>query len=194
MHPYLCLDRREDRHMFRRKPPCLVLSALVLSCVSPGGCARRPPPEPGRYHSKEKGFSIRLPKEWERREGIMGTTVIALSPQEGPADQFRENVNVFVEELPRTISLEEYSTLSLANLRKLMTDFQELGTGEAVIGKATAVRRISSYRMGQFSLKALAYSLVKGRRAYVITCSSEAEQFDTYLGKFEDIAESFRLE
>ena len=180
--------------MLGKRFAIVAVSTPVLCFLAQSGCARKSPPEPGRYYSKEKGFSIRLPKEWERKEGFMGTTIMGLSPQEGPADEFRENVNVFVEELPKALSLEEYSSLSLANLRKLMTDFQEHETSQTTVGDAGASRLVSSHRMGQYDLKVLVYWLIKARRAYVITCSAEREQFDAYLGKFEDIVKSFRFE
>ena len=177
--------------MFRKQFAVLAISALMVFGLALNGCSRR---EAGRYYSKDKGFSIRFPDKWETKEGFMGTTILAVSAQEGPADTFRENVNVYVEELPRVYSLEEYWQLSLTNLRKLMTDFKEYDSGKATIGGEEATWLIYSFRMGTVKTKVIVYALVKGRRGYVITCSAGPDKFDEYKTTLEEIAESFKFE
>lgn len=164
---------------------------MVIFGLGLNGCA---PKEPDRYYNKDEGFSIKLPNEWEKKEGFMGTTIVTWSPQESSADQFRENVNVAVEELPKALSLEEYFQLSLANLSKLMTDFQEHEKGQLSIDNNDAKWLIYSHRMGTVKLKVLVYMLVKGRRGYAIVCSAAPEQFLKYRDKFEEIVQSFKFE
>jgi len=168
-----------------------VLAAVIVIGLASTGCARR---EPGRYYNKEKGFSIRFPDQWEKKEGLMGTAVAALSPQQDPADDFRENVNVVVEDMPKALGLEEYFQANLANMGRLMTDYREVERGELTVYKNDARWLVYSHSMGLVETKVLAYILVRGSRGYVITCSAAPDQFPEYRAQFEEIGRSFRFE
>ncbi len=168
------------------------LTILALLGVSLSACS--PSQEPGRFYDEGKRFSIKFPQDWETKKGGMGTVVMAFSPQEGPADGFRENVNVVVEELPRAISLQEYTELSLVNMRKLLTDFQMQESGDTSIGPNSAKWYIYSHRSGSVKATVLQYFLVKDRRAYVISTAAEPGQFSRYKPRFEEIAQTFRVQ
>ena len=172
----------------------LGLAFSILTFPAIGGCGRKAPPEPRRYCSREKGFSLKLPENWERKEGLMGTTIVALSPKEGPGDGFRENINVYVEDLPKAISVEEYAEITLANMRKIMTDLAEEDKGAVETGGASCYRLVYAHRMGQLDIKVLQYLAVKGRRGYAITCSAAPDSFLDYSDAFEDVVASFRFE
>lgn len=180
--------------MSRRQPELLfvlMLIGLIFFTLSLSACSPR---EPGRHYITKKGFSIKTPENWETKEELMGMAFVTLSPQEGPADDFRENVNIIVEDLPRTLSLEEYYELSLANVRQLLTEFEEYESGQSSINGCDTKWLVYSHRMGIFNIKVLVYSLIKGRRAYVITCSAAHDQFSIYRPQFEGIAGTFRFE
>ncbi len=169
-------------------------SLLLIFCLSwivLNGCDSK---EPGRYYNDKENFSIVFPESWERQEGVMGTAVMALSQKEDPTDQFRENVNVVAEPLPRSMAVQEYYQLSASNMSRMMTDFQQVEQGELSLDEKDARWMVSTYRMGTINLKAMAYFLVKERRGFVITCSAAPDQFARYRKTFEQIAESFRLE
>ena len=105
----------------------IIMVIIILFGFGLNGCSQK---EPGRYYIKDEGFSIKFPDKWEIKEGFMGTAVLALSQQEGPADIFQENVNVVVEQLAGKSSIEEYLQINLTNMRKLLTDFEEYKKGE----------------------------------------------------------------
>jgi serine/threonine-protein kinase len=149
--------------------------------------------ELSKYYNKDKGFSINLPSMWEVKEGFMGTTVLALSPQENPSDQFRENINVVVAELPKKVALEDYVQANVTNMSRLLTDFQVHEKGQLILSNTDARWVIYSHRMGTLNIKVLVYVLVQGRRGYVITCSAAPEQFPKYKSKFEEIVQSFKF-
>jgi hypothetical protein len=163
------------------------LSALLAGCSSGS-------PEPGRYYKKEDGFSIRFPEDWERKENVMGTVVIALSPAQGADDAFRENVNVTVETLPSPMTLDEYFNLSMVNLGKLLTEARKPEVADARIGGEAAKRVVYQTTMGQIGVKGMLYVAVKGNRGYALTCSATPDSFDAYKARFEEIAGTFRFE
>ncbi len=171
------------------RPLLSVVLVVVLGVVAGCGTHR----EPGRYYGDD-GFSICFPEAWEQKEGFMGTTVMATSPMETATDEFRENVNVVLESVPRGTALPDYFSLSLGNMRKMMTDFEKHEEGEATLDGQPAKWMVYSFRMGEVNLKTLVYFTVRGKRAYVITATASPETFDQYRPKFEEIIETWRFE
>ena len=179
--------------MARKRFVGLSVLGLAFLSASLAGCSSGES-EPGRYYKKADGFSIRFPAEWEQKENVMGTVVIALSPAEGEADAFRENVNVVVETLPTPMDLGKYLELSMANLKKLLAVGQAPEVSEATLGGEKAKRVVYQMTMGQISVKSTLYVAVMGRRGYAITCSATPDSFDAYQEPFEKIVETFRFE
>ena len=169
-----------------------VLGFAFLS-ASLAGCSGKSP-EPGRYYKKQEGFSIRFPAEWEQKENVMGTAVMALSPAEGAGDTFRENVNVTVEALPTPMDLEKYFELSLLNLKKLLDGGQPPEVSDATLGGEKAKRVIYQTTMGQIGVKGMLYVAVKGNRGYALTCSATPDSFDAFRPTFDEIVGTFRFE
>jgi hypothetical protein len=171
----------------------LAVLGLAFLSASLAGCSSGSP-EPGRYYKKQEGFSIRFPAEWEQKENVMGSVVIALSPAEGADDAFRENVNVTVEALPSPMTLDEYFNLSMANLKNLLSEGQEPEVSDATLGGEKAKRFVCQMTMGQINVKSTVYVAVKGTRGYLLTCSATPDSFDAYKARFEKIAGTFRFE
>jgi len=146
-----------------------------------------------RHQVEGRGFSLACPQEWETR-AVMAAAIVLLSPQEGPADTFRENVNVVIEKLPAKMSLNDYQRGSMNTLRRILTDFKIHEQSAVTIGGAEARRLVYSHRMGMVKIKVLVDILVRERRGYSITCSAAPEQFDEFRGRFEEIVQSFRFE
>ncbi len=147
-----------------------------------------------RYHNKAKGFSIEFPKAWKKKEKVAGTEVLALSPLEGVADIFAENVVVGIEQLPLAVSLKQYYQLTLKNTPPLLKDFKLLKSGNATINQRDAKWFTFSHKLEGIKSKALAYMLVRDLRAYVIICTATPNTFAKYKPKFEAIANTFKLE
>jgi len=177
----------------RKRFVALAVLGLAFLPVSLAGCSSGEP-EPGRCYKKQDGFSIRFPAEWEQKENVMGTAVMALSPAEGEADTFRENVNVTVEKLQSPMDLEKYLELSMANLKKLLAAGQAPEVSDATLGGEKAKRVVYQTTMGPIGVKGALYVAVKGRRGYALTCSATPDSFDAYKARFEEIAGTFRFE
>jgi len=171
----------------------LAVLGLAFLSASLAGCSSGSP-EPGRYYKKQEGFSIRFPAEWEQKENVMGTVVIALSPAEGEADTFQENVNVVVEALPAPMDLEKYLELGMANLKNLLSAGQEPEVSDTTLGGEKAKRVVYQTTMGQIGVKGTLYVAVKGHRGYALTCSATTDSFDAYKARFAEIAGTFRFE
>lgn len=154
-------------------------------------CSRK---EPGRYYNKKKGFSIKFPGDWEKKENYLGAVVFALSPLENQEDQFRENVNIIVEDIHDDTKPKDYYQTSLSELKKSVSDFVMHENGYTSINRINMKRGIFSYRLEGFRIKTLQYAYIQERRGYIISFTSIPDNFPEYRSQFEKIAQSFRLE
>jgi len=148
-------------------------------------------PRPGEYYDKEERFSIIPPAGWEQQQGVMAAAVVFLSPMEHADDGFRENINVVVEKLPSDLDFDEYVAASKANMRKLLTDFEELESSRRTVNGMIGERLIYAHRMGQVKCRVLLYIFVENGRGYNVTCTAGPDTFDEYLPDFEKACESF---
>lgn len=142
------------------------------------------------YSNPAGGFTIFYPQNWEQR--MVGTTVVALSPQESPTDTFRENINVVFENLNAPMSSQQYAMLSFNAMQRQLNGFQLVQQGPAVVGGNQAHFFIYRHVMGQ-QLQVLAYFIVRGNRGYVITCSASPADFARYQAIFNQIANTLRF-
>jgi hypothetical protein len=177
-----------ENTMFRKY--CIMIALIFLTFLLIC-CSSK---DPDRYYNNKDDFSIKFPKEWENKEGFMGCSVISLSPKENDADQFRENVNVAVEQLPGEMNLHDYIEKSIPNVAKVITDFQENEKGTTTINDNEAKWLIYSGRMGMINLKCKQYYMIHDKRGYVITCSAAPDSYVRYISTFEKIANSFEFE
>jgi hypothetical protein len=160
------------------------------------GCsgARGKPATPGQYTNQKDRFSIVSPPGWETKEAIMGVAVAFLEPYLGPSDDFRENLNVFVEKLPPSMDLDGYNNVSNANVEKLLTDFQRVQSDPVKLNGQDARRMVYRHRLGVFDLQVLSYLLVKDGRGYAITCSAKADAYKDHEPIFEQACQTFHAD
>ncbi|MGA2624668.1 MAG: DcrB-related protein [Bacteroidota bacterium] len=177
--------------MLRKNITAIFGISLVLTGWMLDGCATK---DPDRYYNDREGFSMKFPAAWEKKEGFLGTKIIAWVPRNGSADQFREDVNVTVDRLPKALTLDEYFQQSLINMKRVLTDFQDQEKGQGFIDDYDAKWMVYTHRLGGSTFKVLAYMIVKDDRGYVITCTALPDRFYTFRSQFEDIARSFQFE
>lgn len=177
--------------MLRKNIPAVTCIILVLTGWMLDGCSTK---DPDRYYNDREGFSMKFPAAWEKNEGVGGRIVMAQVPKDGSTDQFRENVNVIVERLPKAMTLDEYFQQSVTNMKKILNEFQDQEKGQGFIDDYDAKWMVYTHRMGASTLKVLVYMIVKDNRGYVITCTALPDRFYTFRSQFEDIAQSFQFE
>jgi len=146
----------------------------------------------GLFSNDKFGYSILFPQGWEIRE--QGPTIVmALSPREGAADPFRENINVCAENLNRTVTIEEYMSASLVSMRRMLKGFQELSRGTQIIGDRKSAWLIYTHSTFGKPVKGIVYLFVKGNRGYAVTCTATEETFDNYIETFRKTVATFSL-
>lgn len=144
--------------------------------------------------SKEN-YSIQYPEEWKPdQSGQMNTKFMLFSPTKDSNDSFSENVNLIVEDLTgHNISLDQYVELS-ENQVKSMLENGSIVSSERVNGDKEAYHKIIfTGNQGAFNLKFIQYYFVHPNKAYVLTLTCEANQFENYQATGEKILNSFQI-
>lgn len=170
-----------------------VLLTLLLAALTMYGCGSGPR-EPGRYYADNDDYSIKFPDGWSIEIDEDGAVVSAVSPWEGDEDMSFECVNVVVENMPFKVDLEEYFNAINKSARADLPYFELESTGDASICNIPAKKAVFTYVDEGDVVKTLGYCVIKGNKAYLITCMADEYSFPSYAGEFETSAQSFRFE
>ena len=143
----------------------------------------------------ETDYSIDYPETWElNTTGQMGTSFILFSPVSSEEDQFRDNVNLLIQDLSAyNLDLDKYTEISLEQIK---TQVSEGGILESkrIIGKPYNYHKVI-YTGSQdvLKLKFEQYYWLVNNQAYILTFTTEESQFETLKATGERILDSFKL-
>lgn len=144
-------------------------------------------------HENER-FSINYPADWKLdQSGSMGSSFIIFSPQEGENDIFSENVNLVEQDLTGyNFDLDQYTDLSMDQLSQMLTNF-ELKMSNRIPSTPPRHKLIYHGQQGQYFLTFTQYFWVIGNNAYVLTFTTDRNQYDKYQKVGDQIMSSFKL-
>lgn len=150
--------------------------------------------EKGDKKTRSGGFDIKPPKGWERNDTtMMGSDVVFLmSPREGVADNFQENVNVLTEKV-YGMEMDKYVDLNIRNMETGLNGFRKGSLTQKEMNGIDFTRLRYSHVSGIYTLDCEVYFVIEDGTAYVITCTAKAGQLDKWEGDFEEAVNSFRL-
>ncbi len=139
----------------------------------------------------DPGYSIEYPTSWElNQSGIMGASFLLFSPFESEDDIFRENLNLVEQDLTGLdLDLERYTELSISQLKKSIANF-----------KIRVSKPEGNYHwlvfdgdQGEVKLTFEQYYWVIDTKAYVLTFTTERDQYDNYKQVGKRMLKSFKL-
>jgi hypothetical protein len=138
---------------------------------------------------------IQYPEEWEvNTAGQMGTSFILLSPLEPENDQFRENVNLLIQDLQgQQLDLDTYVKLSENQVKTLITDGEILESERQKNSNGMHHKLVYNGKQGQLDLRFEQLFWVIDDKAYILTFTSEKEKFAMYRSMSEKIMNSFKM-
>jgi hypothetical protein len=168
----------------------LTLLVIVLTCCTCGSGSS----EPGRYYADDLDFSIRFPAGWEVCLGEDGYLISAVSPLDGEDDMLFESISVGVEDMLVKVDLDEYFNAVNRASRSELAWFEIEETTDVQLANCPAKRAVFTYVDQGETVRTLGYCLVKGSKAYLITCISDEYSYPSYAAEFATTAESFRFE
>ena len=143
----------------------------------------------------ENNYSISYPENWElNKSGQMGSSFILLSPLLSEKDQFRENVNLIIQDLRGyNLDLDKYVEISEDQIKTVITNGEILESNRTTVDDLSYQKVIYTGKQGIFNLKFEQYFWVVEDQAYILTMTSEESQFDNYQETGEKILNSFKL-
>lgn len=167
-----------------RKIHIFLIVILMLATLSllTKGCGGKAPPEPNRYYNKKYNFSIIFPKGWEIYESKSEDepAVEAVSPWESDPDMFSEFIDIYVDELPSWMHLDDYYREISINSRNELAHYQEEDSGTITINNRNAKWTLFSYTIAEGAMQGLTYLMIKDNQAFIITCNTEPYKYQKF--------------
>lgn len=166
----------------------LIIVATIVSTFLVGGFD----PTLYRFQSKENGFSILLPRGWAAVDDSR-TAIHVRSPREGPDDQFQENINVMVVDLPNEISMDTFFDANKEELLRVMPLAENIVEGGTLAGFVRGRLLTFENKVEGINLKSMSAVFKKGTRFYSVNCTAEEAKISKYLPIFKKVIQSIRI-
>lgn len=143
----------------------------------------------------KSSYSIQYPKDWTLDEsGQMGTSFILFSPLESSNDQFKENINLLIQDVSQyNMDLDKYTKVSEDQIKSVITNAKSIESKRVKNKDNEYHKLIYTGEQGVFKLKFEQYYWVLDNTAYVLTLTGEQDKFDQIKGLGESILNSFEL-
>ena len=171
----------------------ILISLLLLTFTVSGQTEESKAINPKWKLFEGANYTLQYPPEWElNTNGTMGTTLILFSPVESSHDQFKENVNLLIQDLTgHNIDLDKYSEISEEQISKMITNSKVIESKRMKNGSEEYHHIIYTGDQGIFHLKFEQFYWVKNKKAFVLTLTCEQTTFDDYKEIGETILNSF---
>lgn len=167
-----------------RKIPVLLLLAGLLAGCGPA-LTFTPPPRTGHYQNKALNFCLKVPPNWEVRQGLGGQVVVCLSPIVERGDRFRENL-VVTTAPPQT----EAKTLE-ERLTKELPGWKLEREGTSPQGYPYFVGKHNQYGESLTTLVALAQ---RSDKEFVLTFTATDKDYPQWEPIFLEVLPSIHLD
>jgi len=143
----------------------------------------------------EKEYSLKYPNNWEiNKSGQMGTQFIIFSQLTSESDNFRENINLIIQDLTGyNIELNEYVEISKKQIATMLTDCKIISSERVKKDGKEFHKSLYSGRQGIFDLQFEQYYLIENNKAYVLTFTCETSEFSNFKKIGEEILNSFSI-
>ena len=150
------------------------------------------------FSSEELGFSIEYPQNYEAKENFNQYVPISFFEiiVDSLNDRYPENVLFNIEKIPTNIEIP-FKDFMQAAKTKLKLEIPELEISNedsiSINGVPTGIYTFYRPKEGGPDFKSKMFVLLQVGRAINISCTSTAENFDTYLPTFNKIVGSLKL-
>jgi hypothetical protein len=181
-----------------KKTTLFGLTTIFISIVACGQTTNKtsvPNNQVGLKTLKENGYSIQYPGSWDlNKSGQMGTSFILFSKPASLQDQFKENVNLIVQDLSgQNLDLAKYVEISEGQIKTMITNGNLLESKKLSSNGVDFQRVVFTGKQGIYDLKFEQYYWVEKQKAFILTLTCEIKEFDKYKEAGEKILNSFKL-
>ena len=159
----------------------LITFVVLLVCVSVSSVQA--------YTSEEYNFSIDPPSGWTVDDTTTGAAVFFYGPTEGG---FRVNVNIQVESLPTTMTVEQYASAGEEQLQSF-DNYELVSEGARVINEVEAYELVFTFTDLGIDIKEKQVCVVVDKKGFIITYAASPTTYQKYLSAFESSVETFTI-
>jgi len=140
-------------------------------------------------------YQFKHPRNWQLDSSkTMGTDLLLFAPLENESDQFRENVNIIIQNLAgQNIDLEKHKQITDKQLESVGIDAKVSESAIQKNGNESFYRTTYVIAQGKLKLKISSKCFIKNDKAFLITFTSEVDKYDNYQKIGEEILNTFRL-
>jgi serine/threonine-protein kinase len=187
--------RNLPMHTFKH----LLISALMLLLVSCDEVQDRSQDiadEKDSLSIDNSEFYIRYPSTWTLdRSGEMGSNFILFASPDNDTDDFRENINLMIQNLAgANVDMDKFVEVSENQIKsKAMPNSQLITSERKSLADGEYHKLIYTGDQGIHHLQFEAYCWIKNEKAYVLTFTAEQVEFKNYQSIAESILDSFKL-
>lgn len=145
--------------------------------------------------AKIENMKFKYPSNWELNEsGMMGTTMLLFSELTSEEDKFKDNVNLMVQDVSAyKVDLDAFVEISEKQFENVITDYKPI-LSERVEGKKDAYHRfLYNGTQGIFQLTIEQYCWVVEGKAYILTFTTEEDQYEVFKETGHAIMNSFSI-
>ena len=148
-----------------------------------------------KYSIKElnkNAYSISYPPNLKLEEnGSKGSEFALFTEKSDVNDQFVENINLVIQNLENlNVDLNKFVEISE---NQIMADGKLISSERLRQNNSEFQKLIYSLPINDFELKFIQYYFVANRKAYILTFTSEAKEFEKYSSDMEKIMSTFRV-
>ena len=172
-----------------------ILAVVILACGPNAKNANNTQVPKSWKTYNEGGYSIQYPDSFYLdRSGKAGAAFALLSNQTSQQDRFRENINLIIQNLAgQNIDLNKYVQISQDQIKSMITDGTVIESTRMKKNGLEYQKIIYTGMQGMYGLKWMQYYWIKNEKAYVLTLTCEADQYDHYAEIGEKIMDTFTL-
>lgn len=145
---------------------------------------------------KEKNYTIKHPADWEvNQTGLMGSSFFLFSPQTSSSDQFRENVNLMIQDLGENkLSLKQYADISVKQIETIFTAAEIIVNQQGKANDKTFHELVYKAKQGVLNLRFKQRFWIEKNKAYILTFTTEQANTEKYEAVGNEIFKSFSFE
>lgn len=148
-----------------------------------------------KYSDPNGRFSIGYPADWAFDNKSEGAVVKITSPSENSSDQFKQNLNLQIEELKSTMTIEEYVKINVDAVKDMMKGYKEVSSMFFNRNGSRAYQIVYKGKYGDmtYDIQIKQLFIVANSKGYVLTYISKDGERDAFETTANKIFNSFKL-
>lgn len=147
------------------------------------------------YRSSPVGVEIEYPDFWETAEDKQARTVAFATPNEGFADEYRDNVTIVSENLKeRGVSFDDYVNMFMSQLPSTYSEYKKISENEVKANGYDAFNTVYECQgTDERELRVSQTFIESGDYAYIFTFIAEPKSYDYFNNNAQVMLSTIKL-